>query len=99
MISICDTNSIFKPLRELLESDEKYGFVIIDGSGVLLGTLSGNTREVLHRLSVDLPKKHGRGGQSAVRFARLRVEKRHNYLRKVTELCTQFFITNDKVIT
>jgi peptide chain release factor subunit 1 len=38
---------------------------------------------VLHKFTVDLPKKHGRGGQSAVRFARLRMEKRHNYVRKV----------------
>jgi hypothetical protein len=39
--------------------------------------------------------QHGRGGQSALRFARLRLEKRHNYLRKVAELATQHFITND----
>lgn len=45
--------------------------------------LQGNNREILHKFSVDLPKKHGRGGQSAVRFARLRMEKRHNYVRKV----------------
>jgi len=68
----------------------------MDGSGTLFGTLSGNTREVLHRFSVDLPKKHGRGGQSALRFARLRLEKRHNYVRKVAELAVQFYITNDK---
>lgn len=49
------------------------------------------------RVTVDLPKKHGRGGQSALRFARLRLEKRHNYLRKVAELAVQFFITNDRV--
>ncbi len=55
----------------------------MDGNGSLFGTLSGNTREVLHKVSVDLPKKHGRGGQSALRFARLRMEKRHNYVRKV----------------
>lgn len=41
-----------------------------------------------------LPKKHGRGGQSAVRFARIREEKRHNYVRKVAELATQHFIEN-----
>ncbi|KAG0476477.1 hypothetical protein HPP92_013318 [Vanilla planifolia] len=52
---------------------------------------SGNTREVLHKFTVDLPKKHGRG-QSALRFARLRMEKRHNYVRKTAELATQFFI-------
>jgi peptide chain release factor subunit 1 len=43
-----------------------------------------------------LPKKHGRGGQSAMRFARIREEKRHNYIRKVAELATQHFITDDK---
>lgn len=44
-----------------------------------------------------MPKKHGRGGQSALRFARLREEKRHNYVRKVSEVAVQIFITNDKV--
>ena len=39
----------------------------------------------------------GRGGQSALRFARLRMEKRHNYVRKVAETAVQMFITNDKV--
>merc|ERR1712130_380399 len=46
--------------------------------------------------TVDLPKKHGRGGQSALRFARLRMEKRHNYVRKVAEVAVQLFISNDK---
>jgi peptide chain release factor subunit 1 len=93
---LCDNKFHTEPLHELLESDEKFGFIIMDGSGSLFGTLSGNTRTVLHRLTVELPKKHGRGGQSALRFARLRMEKRHNYVRKVAELCTQFFITNDR---
>src|SRR5687768_14465602 len=38
----------------------------------------------------------GRGGQSALRFARLRMEKRHNYVRKVAEVATQLYITGDK---
>jgi len=47
-------------------------------------------------VSVDLPKKHGRGGQSALRFARLRLEKRQNYVRKIAELTIQHFITHDR---
>lgn len=39
----------------------------------------------------------GRGGQSALRFSRLREEKRHNYVRKIAELAVQNYITNDKV--
>jgi len=69
----------------------------MDGNGALFGNLAGNAREVIHKFSVDLPKKHGRGGQSALRFARLRMEKRHNYVRKVAELAVQHFITDDKV--
>mgnify|MGYP002882906929 CR=1 FL=1 len=68
----------------------------MDGNGSLFGTVAGSAREVLHKFSVDLPKKHGRGGQSALRFARLRLEKRQNYVTKVAEMSKQMFITNDK---
>ncbi|KAJ2985473.1 Electron transfer flavoprotein alpha-subunit [Globomyces sp. JEL0801] len=68
----------------------------MDGNGCLFGTLAGQTRQVLHKVSVDLPKKHNCGGQSAARFARLRLEARHNYVRKIAELAVQFFIKNDK---
>lgn len=93
---LCDNKFHTEALAELLESDQKFGFIIMDGNGALFGTLSGNTRDIIHKFSVDLPKKHGRGGQSALRFARLREEKRHNYVRKVAELAVQNFITNDK---
>ncbi|KAF6167246.1 hypothetical protein GIB67_005071 [Kingdonia uniflora] len=89
---LCDNKFHTEALNELLESDDKFGFIVMDGNGTLFGTLSGNTREILHKYSVDLPKKHGRGGQSALRFARLRMEKRHNYVRKTAELATQFYI-------
>ncbi|OCH90624.1 peptide chain release factor eRF/aRF subunit 1 [Obba rivulosa] len=94
---LCDNKFHTEALQELLESDSKFGFIVMDGNGTLFGTVAGNTREVIHKFTVDLPKKHGRGGQSALRFARLRDEKRHNYVRKVAELAVQHFITNDKV--
>ena len=74
----------------------RFGFIVMDGNGALFGTLQGNTRDVLHKFTVDLPKKHGRGGQSALRFARLRMEKRHNYVRKVAETAVTLFLSNDK---
>lgn len=94
---LCDNKFHVEALSELLENDDRFGFIIMDGNGALFGAVSGNTREVLHKFTVDLPKKHGRGGQSAVRFSRLREEKRHNYVRKVAEVAVQNFITNDKV--
>ncbi|KAH0473979.1 MAG: uncharacterized protein KVP18_001662 [Porospora cf. gigantea A] len=94
---LCDNKFHVDCLKELLESDDKYGFIIMDGNGALFGTLQGNTRDVIHKFSVELPKKHGRGGQSAPRFARIRMEKRHHYVRKVTETAVQCFISNDKI--
>jgi len=94
---LCDNKFHTEALQELLESDSKFGFIVMDGNGTLFGTVAGNTRDVVHKFTVDLPKKHGRGGQSALRFARLRDEKRHNYVRKVAELAVQHFITADKV--
>lgn len=68
----------------------------MDGNGCLYATLQGNTRTVMHKFTVDLPKKHGRGGQSALRFARLRMEKRHNYVRKCAEMAVTYFISDNK---
>merc|ERR1719201_1279674 len=91
---LCDNKFHTEALTALLAADNRFGFIVMDGNGALFGTLQGNTRDVLHKFTVDLPKKHGRGGQSALRFARLRLEKRHNYIRKVAELATQFFVPN-----
>lgn len=93
---LCDNKFHTEALTALLADDSKFGFIVMDGNGALFGTLSGNTREVLHKFTVDLPKKHGRGGQSALRFARLRMEKRHNYVRKVAEVAVQLYISNDR---
>ena len=91
---LCDNKFHTEDLSELLMDDEAFGFIVMDGNGSLYGTVQGSNREVLHKFSVDLPKKHGRGGQSALRFARLRLEKRHNYVRKVAEMATQLFVPN-----
>ncbi|KAK2171012.1 hypothetical protein NP493_1114g00019 [Ridgeia piscesae] len=93
---LCDNKFHTEALTALLADDNKFGFIVMDGNGALFGTLSGNTRDVMHKFTVDLPKKHGRGGQSALRFARLRLEKRHNYVRKVAEVAVTLFISNDR---
>ncbi|KAH8617884.1 eRF1 domain [Trypanosoma vivax] len=93
---LCDNKFHTEELHRMLESDEKFGFIVVDGSGTTYATLCGNTKEKLGSFTVELPKKHGRGGQSKNRFARIRMERRHNYLRKVAEGATQLFITNDR---
>merc|ERR1712018_757275 len=94
---LCDNKFHTEALTALLADDNHFGFIVMDGNGALFGTLTGNTRDIIQKFDVDLPKKHGRGGQSALRFARLRMEKRHNYVRKVAETAVKCFIKDDKV--
>ena len=93
---LCDSRFHVEALLSLFEDEERFGFVVMDGHSTVFATLEGNTKTILQKLNIDLPKKHGRGGQSSVRFARLRLEKRHNYVKKVCEICTALYITNDK---
>lgn len=81
----CGDEYFTEPLKQLLKSDETNAFVIVDGKEFLIATFSNETKTVLVHFEVDLPRKHNKGGQSAVRFQRLRDEKRHNYLTKCKE--------------
>ena len=94
----CDHKFHVEALLALLQVDEKFGFVIIDGNGCLFGILYGNNRTILHHFSVNLPKKHGKGGQSAQRYGRIRMGMRQAYIKKVTELIVKLFIKEDSVI-
>lgn len=93
---MCDNRFHVDQLKALLADDEKFGFIVMDGNGALFGMVTGSQRVILQQFSVDLPKKHGRGGQSAPRFARIREEKRHHYVKKVCETAAANFLTNDR---
>ena len=98
-IYLCDDSFHTEALERMLTDDNIYGFIIVDGNGALYATLSGVNKHILESFTVDLPHKHGRGGQSALRFDRLRLEAHHNYIRKVAEHAVKNFIANDMVNT
>lgn len=92
---MCDSRFHTDALKSLLMEEEVYGFIIMNGDGCLYATISGNVKTVLYSFTVDLPNKHRRGGQSSVRFARLRMEARGHYVKKVAEMAIQYFITDN----
>nr|AGE95401.1 peptide chain release factor subunit 1 [Encephalitozoon cuniculi] len=91
---MCDSKFHVDDLLALFEDEARYGFIVMDGHSTVFATLQGNVKTILQQIHVDLPKKHGRGGQSSVRFARLRVEKRNAYVKKVGEIAGNLFLTN-----
>ena len=85
-------------LKGMLETKEKFGFIIVDGSGAVFAILQGNNKKILSSVTVDLPKKHHKGGQSSVRFARIRVERRLIYTKMVCAEANKVFLANEKPI-
>jgi len=74
-------------------TSQKYGFIVIDGTIASFHVLDGPTKKMIFKYDkVDLPKKHGRGGQSKNRFARIREEKRDWYTSKIQEFACMHFI-------
>jgi len=94
---MCDKKFHIEALEAMTREDKTYGFIIVDGHGVLFATLSGSNKTILQKFEVDLPPKHNKGGQSSVRFQRLGLEARKNYLTKMSELSTRWFIEKDQV--
>lgn len=75
--------------------DMTLGFVVIDGSRCLIATIGQGVKKIHSNKGYHLPNKHGRGGQSAPRFGRLREEARHNYLTIVIEKMTKTLLRED----
>ncbi|KAL8486862.1 hypothetical protein ACS0TY_023524 [Phlomoides rotata] len=91
----CDDKFHTEPLTQLLECYVNFGFIVMDTKSTLFGTLSGNTREVIFKFPVDLPKepgRPGRGGWPFCGFDRLQMELCLRYVKRTAELATQFFI-------
>lgn len=91
---MCDKRFHTEPLKELLTDDRKYGFIILDGESLLLGSLSGNAKTILFQDKVSLGSKTRRGGQSAARLNRIRLEKKNVWIERAAVRATQSFITD-----
>ena len=96
-VYMCDDHFHTEYLSELLEDSEKFGFVIIDGNGISIYTVCGTDTKRVVRYDVQLTSKTRRGGQSALRFSRLRQEQKDNFIRKSTELCKKYFLKDSNI--
>jgi len=70
--------------------------LLVSGKEAKYYRVSENEITHLKSTSVELPNKHHKGGQSSVRFARLVVEKRDLYVKKMAETVMQYFTKNGK---
>lgn len=79
----CDSTFYLEPLKEMLAEKKVYGLIVLDRREATIGILRGKRIEALSYSTSNVPGKHRQGGQSSVRFERLREIAIHEFYKRV----------------
>jgi peptide chain release factor subunit 1 len=88
----CDSEFLTEPLEEMLMDKGLFGLVVLDRREANVGWLKGKRVEPVKSASSLVPGKQRKGGQSAQRFARLRLEAIDNFYQEVAEMANELFV-------
>ncbi len=87
----CDQNFVLDPFDDILEEKEIYGLIVIDRKEAALGVLIGKKIKMLQHFDSFVPGKTTKGGQSALRYSRIREGIAKEFFRKVAEAVKKEF--------
>ena len=88
----CDSNFLTQPLEDMLTDKGLFGLIVLDRREANVGWLKGKRVEPVKSASSLVPGKQRKGGQSAQRFARLRLEAIDNFYQEVAGMADDLFV-------
>ncbi len=88
----CSSHFELEPLMAMLEEKVVYGLIVIDRRESYIGFLRGNRIEPMSGVTSTVPGKQRKGGQSAMRFQRLRLIAINEYYKKVGDRASEIFM-------
>lgn len=88
----CDKEFILEPLREMATDESVYGLVVMDRRDAMIGLLRGKSVVPIRKTHSEVPGKMRAGGQSSVRFARLREGATKEHYKKIAEYIKEEFL-------
>lgn len=88
----CSSSFELEPLEEMLGEKEVYGLIVIDRREAYIGFLRGNRIEPINGVTSTVPGKQRKGGQSSVRFQRLRLIAINEFYKKVGDRASDIFL-------
>ncbi|PIO06808.1 peptide chain release factor 1 [Candidatus Woesearchaeota archaeon CG08_land_8_20_14_0_20_43_7] len=80
----CDKEFVLDPLREMCETREVYGLVVMDRREATIAILRGKSIQFLAKMGSSVPGKTRAGGQSAHRFEQLREIAAHDFYKRIS---------------
>jgi peptide chain release factor subunit 1 len=93
----CDQEFVLEPLKEMTEVKEVFGLVVMDRKEATIGLLEGKQIKVLRKLTSGVPGKYRAGGQSSVRFERIREGMAKEFYRRIAEAMKDLFFDMPKL--
>ena len=93
----CDQTFVLEPLKEMIETEDIYGLIVIDRKEATIGLLEGKSIKVLQHLTSGVPSKVRAGGQSAARFSRITEGLAKEFFRRAAEALKEHFFDNKKL--
>jgi len=88
----CDSEFLTEPLEHMLSDKGLFGLIVLDRREANVGWLKGKRVVPVKSASSLVPGKQRKGGQSAQRFARLRLEAIDNFYQEVAEMANDLFV-------
>ncbi|MBS3132489.1 peptide chain release factor aRF-1 [Candidatus Woesearchaeota archaeon] len=90
----CDKEFLLDILRDMLDTKEVYGLVVVDRRDAIIALLKGKSIIPLLKTHSEVPGKTKAGGQSAHRFERIREGAKIDHFKKVAEYMKEQFLHN-----
>jgi peptide chain release factor subunit 1 len=91
----CDSSFYTEPLERMFSDKKTFGLIVLDLNEATIGTLKGNSIDVIEYISSMVPKKHKKGGQSAHRFQQLRKIAINEFFSKLGKVVDNSFMNKD----
>ena len=88
----CDKEFVLDILRDMLETKEVFGLVVMDRRDANIALLKGKTIVPLVKTHSEVPGKFKAGGQSAARFSRIVEGAAKDHYKKVAEYMKETFL-------
>ena len=88
----CSSEFVTEPLEEMLADQGLFGLIVLDRREANVGWLKGKRIEPVKSASSLVPGKQRKGGQSAQRFARLRLEAIDNFYQEVAGMANDLMV-------
>lgn len=93
----CDKRFVVDLLRDMLDTKEIYGLVVMDRREGNVALLKGKTIIPLSKKKSNVPGKTRAGGQSAARFARLREGAAKQFYKRLADLMKDEFLDKKEI--